>query len=142
MVPAADVPARLPAESVPRTLLRGIMRRCPVCGTGGLFEHWFSMRPSCPGCGLHFHREAGHWSGHIGINTIISFGSLLAVLLAFTIATWPELAVWPMLISAIAVGVLMPVVFFPFSKTLWLAIDLIINPLRPGEVDPPHGPAA
>jgi uncharacterized protein (DUF983 family) len=123
-------------------IARGVLRRCPVCGSGELFDHWFSMKRTCPRCGLRFHREAGHWSGHIGINTIVSFGSLLVVLLAFSIATWPELAVVPMLITSVAVGVVMPVVFFPSSKTLWLAIDLLINPLRPGEVRPPFGPEA
>lgn len=128
--------------SATRRLLWGVLRRCPVCGSGGLFDHWFSMKPACPRCGLRFHREEGHWTGHIGMNTIVSFGSLLVVLLVFSVATWPELAVVPMLVAAITVGVVTPLLFFPSSKTLWLAIDLMLNPLRPGEVIEPYGPSA
>ena len=30
--------------------------------------------------------------------------------------------------------ILFPILFYPFSKTLWLAVDLIIRPLTPGDL--------
>lgn len=99
------------------------------------------MVERCPGCGLHFERERGQWTGHIGLNIIVTFGALLVTLLAFVLATWPELPAVPTMATAVAVAVLTPLVFFPWSKTLWLAFDLTINPLRPDELDP-HAPRA
>ena len=32
------------------------------------------------------------------------------------------------------------VVFFPISKTLWSAMDLVMVPLEPGEVEPRYDP--
>jgi hypothetical protein len=34
----------------------------------------------------------------------------------------------------------MPLVFLPFSKTIWLALDLLMRPLETGEVRPGYGP--
>ena len=34
----------------------------------------------------------------------------------------------------------MPILFLPFSKTVWLAADLLMRPLEPGEVRPGYGP--
>lgn len=38
-------------------------------------------------------------------------------------------AVW----VAIALAVFMPVAFYPFSRTLWLAWDLSFRPIEPGD---------
>ena len=38
---------------------------------------------------------------------------------------------WPLL--AIQAAVLLPIVFFPFSRTLWLAWDLSFRPSEPGD---------
>jgi hypothetical protein len=37
--------------------------------------------------------------------------------------------------GGIAVMILLPVLFFPFSKTLWLAFDLIFRPSVPGDTE-------
>jgi hypothetical protein len=39
------------------------------------------------------------------------------------------------LIALIPAG-LGPILFFPSSRMMWTAIDLILRPLTPGEVDP------
>lgn len=119
---------------------RGLVHRCPVCGSGHLFRHWFTLVPRCPRCSLRFRREAGSMTGDIGINTIVSFGALLITMLVFFLATWPELPVTAMVVTCVAVTLIMPVLFFPSSKTLWLAFDLMFNPLQPGEVAPGYGP--
>lgn len=133
-MPGPDVPSHtLPAG---RLAMRALARRCPVCGQGRIFRRWFSMADRCPGCGLHFERERGHWTGHIGMNVIVSFGALLITLVVFALATWPELPTGPAIIAAMTVAVITPLAFFPWSRTLWLALDLVLNPLRPDELDP------
>lgn len=37
-----------PPASTVRMVLRGLVRRCPRCGGGGVFRRWFTMREHCP----------------------------------------------------------------------------------------------
>jgi hypothetical protein len=46
------------------------------------------------------------------------------------------------IIAAIAAAGLLPLAFFPFSKTIWLALDIMMRPIEPGEVRPGFGPQA
>lgn len=117
-------------------LWRGLTRRCAVCGGGGLFEGWFTMRARCPRCGLRFQRLAGHWTGDLGINTIVTFTVMFAVLLGVTLATWPDVDIAALAVATAAVALGVPVAFFRTAKTLWSAIDLLLRPLEPGEAEP------
>jgi len=89
---------------------------------------------------LRFERIEGHWTGDLGINTIVSFGLLLVVLFVGTFAFWPSPPIIGMIIAAVAVAALVPLLFYPFSKTIWLALDLMMRPLEPNEVAPGFGP--
>lgn len=121
-------------------LWRGATKRCAVCGQNRLFRHWFTMAERCPRCGLVFERVPGHYIGALGMNTIVSFGLLLVTLVVAIALTWPEVPMAPTMTAAMVVAVLTPLVFYPFSKTLWTAIDLAMRPLRPGEVRIEYGP--
>ena len=93
------------------------------------------MAENCHRCGLKFERIEGHWIGAIGINTIVSFGMLLATLVFSLIVTFPDFPVIPLMILHVAVAVIVPILFFPISRTLWTAIDIALRPLEPHEVD-------
>src|SRR5262245_27449856 len=134
--PGSESSGALPAVSRPRLFARALARHCPVCGQGQLFRRWFQMVDRCPRCGLHFERERGQWTGHLGLNTIVSFGALLLTLLGFALLTWPDLPAGPAIVTALAVAALVPLLFYPWSKTIWLAFDLAINPLRADEAHP------
>lgn len=125
--------------TIPRRLLlgRALVLRCPVCGRGRLFRRWFTMLDRCPRCGLHFERERGQWTGHLGLNSMVSFGAVLAVLLGFALLTWPELPATAAIATAIAVAIITPLAFYPWSKTLWLALDLAVDPVQADELRPP-----
>jgi uncharacterized protein (DUF983 family) len=104
-------------------LARGLTRRCPRCGSGRLFRHYLTMVPDCPRCGLHFEREQGYWAGALAIN-IICVGGLFAVtFLVAMILTVPDVPVPLMLAIFVPMMTLGPVIWYPFSKTLWVAID-------------------
>jgi hypothetical protein len=48
--------------------------------------------------------------------------------------TWPEVP-WTLITWVLVfLMVVAPVVFYPFSKSLWLALDLIIRPLTFGDL--------
>ena len=118
------------AEELPgagRMLGRALTRRCPVCGSGGIFEGWFALRPHCPGCGFSFEREEGYWVGAMIVN--IGGAQLLffAVFLGGLAATYPEVPWTGLLVAGLAVMLVFPIVFSPLSKTLWLWGDLAIR---------------
>jgi uncharacterized protein (DUF983 family) len=119
-----------------RILMRGLVARCPACGGRGLFHGWFSMAERCPTCDLLFERVEGHWIGSLGTNTTVIFGLMLVVLLTVSLVAYPDPVLWPLLIAEISIAVAGPILFFPSSRTLWTAIDLLMRPLRPGEIDP------
>ncbi len=137
---------RLPVPEVPtivqlglpprRLLLRGLFGRCPVCGSRHLFRRWFSMVDRCPQCSLHFERVDGHWIGAIGVNTVAVMGLMLIVLFAVTMTSFPDPPPRALIYVEVAIAGLGPLVFFPASRTLWSAMDLLMRPLKFGEVDP------
>jgi hypothetical protein len=79
--------------------------------------------PDCPRCGLHFEREAGYWIGAMAINlgvTLVLFVIGFAIALALTI---PDVPVAPLLAIFLPLMLLLPIAYYPFSKTLWMAVD-------------------
>jgi uncharacterized protein (DUF983 family) len=113
-----------------RMLARGATRRCARCGADGLFHKWFRMVPDCPRCGLHFEREEGYWSGAIAINTIIIGGIFAIVFIATMALTVPDIPWVGLLMAVIPIMSIGPLIVYPFSKTLWLAVDLaFLEPL-------------
>ncbi len=116
-----------------RVLVRGLARRCPVCGQDGLFTHWFTLADRCPRCHFRFERIEGHWLGALGLNTIVSFSVLFAVVVAGLVASHPDFSMGPLVVTAALTAVVVPLAFYPSSKTMWTAIDVLMRPLEPGE---------
>jgi uncharacterized protein (DUF983 family) len=104
-------------------LWRGLRRRCPRCGEGKLFHRWFAMAPDCPNCNLHFEREPGYWVGAVAINTAVVGILFVIVLVAYSAATVPDIPWVTLLILEVPLMALGPIAFYPFSKTLWVAVD-------------------
>jgi uncharacterized protein (DUF983 family) len=116
-------PTSPPAVSKSRMLGRGATKRCARCGSGHLFHRYFTMVDDCPGCGLHFEREQGYWAGALAIN-IMSVGAVFAItFLVAMILTVPDVPVVPMLAIFVPLAALGPILWYPFSKTIWVAID-------------------
>jgi len=122
--------SRAPAPPV-EGLIRALRLRCPQCGVGRMMRSWFTLREACAACGLRFERdeEGEYWLGAYTLNFIVTelvFALLLAVTL---VTTWPN----PPWTAIIWMGVIQmcatPIVFYPFAKALWLAIDLIFRPV-------------
>jgi uncharacterized protein (DUF983 family) len=112
---------------------RAFLRRCPRCGGKAWFRGWFGKVDRCRTCGYRYERQPGFLLGAVTINTAVTFGLLAAVLLVGSILSYPDIAVVPILGAAVAVAVLVPVVFYPFSYTIWAAVDLTMRPLDPAE---------
>lgn len=88
------------------------------------------MKQHCPTCGIPFEREEqGYQVGSYMFNIIVAELAFAAIFVAVLLSTWPE-PPWDLLTyGGAALMILMPVLFFPWSKTLFLAFDLIFRPL-------------
>ena len=104
-------------------LLRGITRRCPRCGAGHLFRRYFSIVDECPRCGLRFEREPGYWTGALAINIGFVFAVFIVAFVCILAFTVPDVPVGSTLAVLVPVMVIGPILFYPFSKTLWMAVD-------------------
>ncbi|MGD2121020.1 MAG: DUF983 domain-containing protein [Gemmatimonadota bacterium] len=111
-------------------LLRGIRLRCPNCGGGPLFSKWVKMRASCPRCHLLLDRgEHDYFLGGYTINFVVAELLIVVGGAASIVITWPDVP-WTLITwLLVAAMVLAPVLFYPFAKTLWLAVDLVLRPL-------------
>ncbi|HZR13814.1 MAG TPA: DUF983 domain-containing protein [Acidimicrobiia bacterium] len=106
-----------------RTMWWGFTRRCPRCGSGHLFRRYFTLVPDCPRCGLHFERESGYFVGALAINMIVVGGVFAAVFVALVAATVPNIPVAPLLAVLVPLMLFAPILYYPFSKTVWMAVD-------------------
>jgi hypothetical protein len=92
------------------------------------------MVDDCPRCGLHFEREQGYWAGALAINIGVS-GAVFAVVFVTALAlTVPDVPVVPLLLILVPLMVIVPIVAYPFSKTIWVAVDrALLQHLDPRE---------
>lgn len=127
-----------------RLFARALVLRCPVCSSEGVVKGWFSLIERCPRCHFRFERIVGQQAGYIGMNTILSFGTLGIVVIGGFVLQYPDFSVFPLLVAALLTAVLAPLFFLPFSRLTWCATDLMMRPLEPGEAPgldaspPPH----
>lgn len=92
------------------------------------------MREHCRRCGLEFEREEGYWVGAMIINTTVTFATFLVVFGGSIALTWPEVP-WPAVLAVtVTANLLIPIWFYPVSKTLWMALELSWHPLEEDEL--------
>lgn len=134
---AAGSSAAWPVPPPSRMLVRGLVRHCPRCGSGRLFRGYFHMVDRCPKCGYLFDREEGFWLGAFVVNFAVAEGVLALLIGGFILreaATQDTggTSVVPWIAVGLVLAVLNPILFYPFSKTIWTAIDLIMHAGKPG----------
>jgi len=84
------------------------------------------MARRCALCGLRFERAPGYFVGAIYINYAVTVGLAVGgylLLWSLTgLSTAAQLALW------VPVVALFPLWFFRYSRSLWLAVELLVNP--------------
>jgi uncharacterized protein (DUF983 family) len=94
-----------------------------------MFKSLFSMYPQCQVCHLRFEREQGYFLGAIYINYAVT---VIMVLTGFFILEYmTDVALLHQILLWCAFGVVFPLFFYRYSKSLWLSIDCIFDP--PGQ---------
>jgi uncharacterized protein (DUF983 family) len=120
----------VPFEGAPgRTALalgRALRLTCPRCGETPLFTGWFTMPARCAFCGLTFERAQGYFVGAIyvnyGVTVLIATVGYFVLWTTTGISTAAQLALW------VPFVVLFPLWFFRYSRSLWLALEYLLNP--------------
>lgn len=108
---------------------RGVTLRCPQCGGRDLFASWFKLRAVCPTCGLELQRgEQDHWFGGFAVNFALAEVIGIGLVLVFLLATWPDVPWTIVQFGAPMIMLVLPFLFFPFSRTIYLAVDLHFRP--------------
>jgi uncharacterized protein (DUF983 family) len=104
---------------------RGLLRRCPWCGARRSFvRRWLGKHERCQTCGIRWHREEGIEFGALMLNTAITFAAIAVAMIIGFVLTAPDIAVVPLIATCFGLAVVVPLVVYPFTFTLWLAIDL------------------
>jgi len=111
-----------------RRIFRASVRRCPNCGHRGVFRSWGTMVDRCPTCHLQYEREEGYWLGAVLINTVATIGLFAVTMISWAVTTWPDPPWTTMTATGIVINLITPLLFYPVSKTLWVAIDISAHP--------------
>ncbi|HWA58723.1 MAG TPA: DUF983 domain-containing protein [Gemmatimonadales bacterium] len=126
----------LPALPPRKTMFaRALRRRCPVCGAGPLFQGWFRMKDHCPRCGIRTRRgEDGYTLGALWFNLFLAESITTAIFVTTLIRTWPDPPWGWLQIAGPVEAVVIPLLVWPFARTLFLAFDLCFRPLEPKDL--------
>jgi uncharacterized protein (DUF983 family) len=127
--------APAPERSFLRVTARALTLRCPRCGTRGIFRSWFRLKPECPTCGLVLERgeSEDHWFGAVAVNLVAAELLGIGAIVVWFIATWPDVPWTAVQYGGPLIMIALPVLFYPFSRALWLAWDLYFRPAAPGD---------
>ena len=128
-----------PRPSTTRMLVRACTLRCPRCGGSGIWRSWFKMKHACPTCGLVLERgeSEDYWLGAYMLNLVAAEMISVVIAVLLIIVSWPEVS-WNMVWAiSIILAVVMPFLFFPFARDLWLAFDLMFRRHEEGDIHRP-----
>ena len=108
---------------------RALLLRCPACGQTGLFGTVYTLKETCPGCGLLLQREGdGYELGSVIVNLLVAELAWAVTFAATLYATWPN-PPWTLLQwGSAAMMVALPLLFLRHARVLSLALDLLLRP--------------
>lgn len=120
-------------------LWRGVRRRCAWCGgRGAFFTGWFAKQDRCRTCGIEWRRGyEGFELGALAISAVLVLSTLVVAMTVGIALTLPGVDVLPLLSILGAGAVVLPILLYPVSYTMWQAVDLAMRPPEPGDGAPP-----
>ena len=111
-----------------RVKLKNLLNlRCPVCSKGKIFHGYLDTPDSCPECGFYFMRETGYFLPHAPISYLLVILASVFVLALLRMVFHVEsdaIVLSSMVIFGVAFGIWSN----RYTKMIWLAIDLTLNP--------------
>lgn len=108
---------------------RALLLRCPACGQAGLFDRPYTLKKTCPGCGLLLQREGdGYELGSVVVNLLVAELIWAVTFVGILFLTWPN-PPWTLLQwGSAAMMVALPLLFLRHARVLSLALDLLLRP--------------
>lgn len=83
------------------------------------------MHERCAACGLRYEREQGYFVGAIYVNyaftVVVAAGTVLVLDWTLGLTLTAQLAI------GIALGALVPLLFFRYARSLWLSLDYLVT---------------
>lgn len=109
---------------------------CPHCGARRTFiRRWLGHHPRCRTCGIRWHREHGFELGPVALNVVFTFFLLGVSMVVAFVATAPDYPALALTAGFIAAAILIPLVLYPWTYTLWLVFDLATHKPDAKELD-------
>lgn len=94
------------------------------------------MERSCPACHLVYERMPGYWLGAMMFNFAFTAGAFLIVLVAGMALTWPDVPWSTLTWVGLAIGAVVPILAFPWSRTIFAALELRVRPPEESDFAP------
>jgi len=89
------------------------------------------MVDRCSRCDLLFERGEGYFLGAMAVNLGVTEAAVALVLVLGIVLTWPHVPWTWLLVVSLAVNAALPIVFYPYSKTLFVAFDVLMHRMDP-----------
>ena len=70
------------------------------------------------------------------VGVFITGGSVMVFLTVWIASNYPDFQVLPMALIGAVIALVMPVITYPFTQTVWSAFDLRVHPPTPDEFLP------
>lgn len=117
-------------RDVARYFWRALLLRCPNCGGRTVLRSWFKLRYRCEQCGIRTDRgeSEDYFLGGMFLNIALAEALFALVLLVVVIVMWPDVPWAGVQDSLVIAMVAAPIVFYPVSRLMWFALDLLLRP--------------
>lgn len=101
-----------------------------------MFRTRYRLVDRCPGCGYRFEREPGFFLGAWFLNFMLVELVHFVLVMAFIVwkATHPDAGLLAPLALGVGLGIALPIICYPWSQTVWAAMDLGMTPLELQEI--------
>ena len=76
-------------------------------------------------------REEGAFLGSLAINYGVTGVTTITFVIVMLVRTLPDPSIFTVTAGAIALTLVVPLFFYPFAKTIWAAVDLLLHRRSP-----------
>lgn len=120
---------------------RALRLRCVACGGSPVMLAWFRESANCPSCGLQLDRaEDGHQVGSYTLNISLTLVLLVSGMVGAIWLTWPNPPWDAITAGSVAAAVLLPLLIYPWTKTCYLALHILLHPPEERDFAAPEEP--
>lgn len=117
-------------RDVAREFARALTLRCPNCGGPKVLKNWFRLLERCERCGIRLERgeSEDYYLGGMFFNIALAEILFALGLLIVLVARWPDVPWAGIEYSLLGAMIAAPIVLYPVSRLMWLALDLLLRP--------------